>query len=298
MTVSPDPAELTAPRDPASYSAARRGGPGVWSLVAFGVLCVLAGAAIATFGPSLLPAKPDLGQLADTALHATEPAEPARIEPAAAPPAAPPAPAAAEPAGSDEVAALSDRLASLEARDAKITQAAAAALSAAALMEASQTSRPFLQELAALEAISPSSSELSAVRRLAEAGAPTRAALAQSFPDYAARAASASHTPGDGAGLLTRIGYALSRVVTLRRVGDVAGSSVDAVLARAERQVEDGDLDSALKTLDGLPPAGREALADWRARAERRAEIDRRIAAIRAQALADLAGLTRPGAKT
>lgn len=292
MTASPDPAELTAPRDPASYGRPRRGGPGVWAFAAFGVLCVLAGAAIASFGPGLLPARPDLGSLADAALHVAEPAEPAATPAPAPQPLAAPEPVLPASA-SAEVAALSDRLSAMEADNARVTQAAAAALSAAALMEASQTSRPFAEELSALEAISPPSTELGAVRRLAETGAPTRAALAADFPDYAARAASASRAPGDDAGLLTRIGYALSRVVTLRRVGDVPGTGVDAVLARAERLIEDGDLDAALKTLDALPPAGRAAIADWRSRAERRAEIDRRIAAVRAQALADLAALAR-----
>ena len=106
MTASPDPAELTAPRDPASYGRPRRGG-GAWTMAAFGVLCVLAGAAIATFGPSLLPARPDLGSLADAALHAAEPAEPT---PAIAP--APQPVAASVPvvpmAGSAEVAAHYD----------------------------------------------------------------------------------------------------------------------------------------------------------------------------------------------
>lgn len=291
MTTSPDPAELTAPRDPASYGRPRRNGPGVWVFAAFGVLCVLAGAAIASFGPALLPTRPGLGALTENAFHASEPAPvaPAALAPR---PTATPAPLDA-PAAPSEVAALSERLSAVEAQNARITGAAAAALSAAALMEAAQTSRPFPEELSALEAISPPSAELSAVRRLAETGAPTRAALAADFPDYAARAASASRAPGEGAGLLTRIGYALSRVVTLRRVGEVAGTGVDAVLARAERQVADGDLDAALRTLDDLPPAGREAIAAWRARAERRAEIDRRVAAIRAQALEDLSTLAR-----
>lgn len=86
-------------------------------------------------------------------------------------------------------------------------------------------------------------------------------------------------------------------MVSLRRVGDVAGDSVDAVLARAERAVGDGDLDRAFRTLDRLPPASRDAMAPWRARAERRAEIDRDAQALRARALQELAAETRtPGA--
>jgi hypothetical protein len=67
-------------------------------------------------------------------------------------------------------------------------------------------------------------------------------------------------------------------------------------LARAERQVEDGDLDRALRTLDRLPPAARDAMAPWRNRAERRAEIDRSAQALRARALQTLASEARGGA--
>jgi hypothetical protein len=132
-----------------------------------------------------------------------------------------------------------------------------------------------------------------ALGRLAQAGAPSRTALAASFPEYAARAASAGRAPGEKAGLMDRIGYMLSKVVSLRRVGDLQGEGVDALLARAERAVGDGDLDHAFKTLDRLPPAARDAMATWRARAERRAEIDRDAQALRARALQDLAAVTR-----
>src|SRR5690606_35709819 len=118
--------------------------------------------------------------------------------------------------------------------------------------------------------------------------------LAAGFPDFAARAAIAARAPGERAGLMQRIGYALSRVIILRRVDQTSGQGVDAVLARAERQVGDGDLDAGLMTLASLPAPAREALAPWSVRAERRAEIDRRVAALRAQALADLA-LTEAG---
>jgi hypothetical protein len=83
--------------------------------------------------------------------------------------------------------------------------------------------------------------------------------------------------------------------VTLRRVGEQTGDGIDAVLARAERQGEDGDLDRALRTLDRLPPSARDAMATWRARAERRAEIDRNAEALRARALQTLASQARGG---
>ncbi|MDP3747528.1 MAG: hypothetical protein Q8Q88_10830 [Phenylobacterium sp.] len=290
MSVSPDPAELSAPRDPGSYGRARVMGPAFWAMIIFGLLCIVAGYVLASFGPRLFPAKPRPTAEA-VGFSSPAPAQPAA--PALAPTSPEPAPDAATP--SADVARLAQQLATLEGRQTRAAQAAAGALAAAVLMEAAQTSRPFPDELAALAAVAPPSADLRSLRSYAEQGAPSRAALAASFPDYAARAAAAARSPQDDAGLLARIGHALSRIVTIRRVGDVPGAGVDAVLAKAEVEVEEGDIVAALNTLDRLSPAGKTALAPWRVRAERRADIDRRIAQVRALALEDLAGLARSG---
>ncbi|WP_309603939.1 mitofilin family membrane protein [Phenylobacterium sp.] len=279
---SPGSADATAPRDPAAYRPRPLLGVSFWAMIAFAVLCVLAGVAIANFGPRLLLPKPSIGPPGQAASTVETP-QGGALTPAANAPAV-----AALP--TPDVARLDARVASLEGRQAQMSRAAAAVLAAAAVAEASQSSGPFVEALASLRALTPPSAELQALARLSTAGAPSRAALAASFPQAAARAASAAQAPGEGAGLRARIVYALSRVVSLRRVGDVAGAGADAVLARAERQVEDGDLDRALHTLDALPPAAREAMADWRGRAERRTEIDRNAAALRARALRGLVG--------
>lgn len=290
MSAAPDP-DLTAPRDPAAYRRPRLLGPGFWALFAFGALCILAGWAIAQFGPQVFPERPA------PQVEAQEPVGPEALAPRPFAPAAEGATsldaaldAASSPPPAD-VTALSERLAALEAGQARTTEAAAAALAAAALVEAAQSSRPFAAELAALSAVSPPSAEIGSLQRLAELGAPSPSALIASFPDYAARAAHAGRAPGAGAGVVERVGHALAGVVTIRRVGEVGGQGVDAILARAERSLAEGDLDGALRSLDALPTSAREALAPWRVRAERRAEIDRRVAALRAEALADLARL-------
>jgi hypothetical protein len=289
MTPPPD-RDLAAPKDPAEYRPRPLLGFGFWALLVFGIVCVVAGMLIAVFGPRLLAHRP--------AARLSEP--PAAVVPArtltpVAETAVPPPPAfdAAPPV---EVAALSARVTALEAQAGRTNHAAAAALAAAALVEASQGSRPFPEEAAALRAVSAASPDLAQLSRLAAAGAPSRAGLTASFPDYAARAASAARRPGEGAPIGDRIVYVLSRVVMVRRVGDMAGEAPDAQLARAERLVEDGDFDRAFLALDKLPPAARDAMSPWRVRAERRAEIDRLAAALRAGALADLAGASRSGA--
>ena len=282
--------QLSAPRDPGSYGSRRRTGLGVGALVLFGIACVAGGYSLARFGPTLpelYPDKPRAGAVAD-------------IAPLAAP--APAAPVDEAPPPSDPIAAIVEshdtattgRLDALEADRGRLATASASALAASALMQAAQGSRPFAPEVKAVADLAPSL-DLRALQADAERGAPSRAALAASFPDYAARAASAARAPGDGAGVLARVGHALSRVVALRRVGEVPGDGPDAILARAERQIDDGDIVGALATLEALPADARDALGPWRDRAERRAKIDREIARIRAQALQELSQLARSG---
>ena len=276
--MNPPSDEITAPKDPAEYRPRPLMSATYWAMMALMLLCVLAGVAIAVFVPKLLaPKAPAVAPAAASADHALT-AMPAPTVVAAVSPPAPTLP-------SPDVDRLSARVASLEQRQAGAAQAAATALAAAAVVEASQGQGPFSDELASLRAMSPPSPELQALGALAQAGAPSRTALAQTYPDYAAHASVAARAPGKGAGLGDRIVYALARVVMLRRVSDAPGDGVDALLARAERQVDDGDLDRALKTLDRLPPGARDAMASWRLRAERRAEIDRDAAALRARAL-------------
>ncbi|MBS0491054.1 MAG: hypothetical protein JSR35_13760 [Proteobacteria bacterium] len=282
--------QLSAPRDPGSYGSRRRTGLGVGALVLFGIACVAGGYSLARFGPTLpelYPDKPRAGAVAEIApLAAPAPASPVDEAP-------PPGDPIAAIAPSHDTATVS-RLDALEADRGRLATASASALAASALMQAAQGSRPFAPEVKAVADLAPSL-DLRALQADAERGAPSRAALAASFPDYAVRAASAARAPGDGAGVLARVGHALSRVVALRRVGEVPGDGPDAILARAERQIDDGDIVGALATLEALPADARDALGPWRDRAERRAKIDREIVRIRAQALQELSQLARSG---
>jgi hypothetical protein len=270
MTPPPD-----LPRDPAEYRRRPLMGVGFWAFIAFGILCVLAGAGVAYLAPRYLGAKP--------------PTAPPPAASPAAPAAAPSAALAAPAATTDEVARLNARIAALENQGARSSEAAQAALAAAVMVQAAQGSRPFGAELAALRAAEPQLPELAALSRLAEVGAPSHAQLAESFPDVAARAARKARKPQPGAGMGAHLAYALTKVVVVRRIDTTTGASPDAVLARAGRALDEGDVTTALKMLDGLPPAARDALAAWRAGAERRAEIDRQVAALRLRASQDLA---------
>src|SRR3954468_11809565 len=112
-----DGSDITAPKDPAHYRPKPLLGATFWAIIAFGVLCVLAGVAVANFLPRWLAGRP--------AAHRTEAAAPAEPTPTVAPVAPPPAPATETSSASPDLARLNARMGILESRQAHITQAAA-----------------------------------------------------------------------------------------------------------------------------------------------------------------------------
>jgi hypothetical protein len=291
MNAAPDPAEIVAPSDPAIYARRRPLlGPGFWAMLALCIVCVILGALITRFGPTWFPIdrKAAVGDIQATP-SATPPG--ARLPVGSPTPVEASPPVAVTPAA--EIDRLETRIVSLEAGQKGVLDAASAALAAAALAEAAQTSRPFGEELASLERVLPLSPDLRALSRLAQTGAPTRAGLAAEFEGLAGRAATAARNPGEEADLLARLRYALSSIVSIRQVSSTRGTTPDAKLARAQRLLDEGDVEAAIRSLDAIPDPARVVLASWLASAERRVEIDRHVAAIRADALAGLAQVSR-----
>jgi len=291
MTIAPDPAEIVAPSDPALYGRRRSLlGPGFWAMVGLCAVCILLGALVARFGPDWFPLSRKAGPGEIQAVASSESAaarlpvgSPLPVETPVAEPAAP----------SAELGRLDARVATLEADQKGVLDAAAAAIAASALADVAQTSAPFGDELAGLERVLPMSPDLRALTRLAQTGAPTRTGLAADFEALAGKAATAARDPGEDADLLARVQYALSTIVSIRRVGSTRGSSPDAKLALAQRLLDEGDVEGAVRTLDVLPDSARAVLNPWVIAAERRIEVDRHVAALRAEALAGLARASR-----
>jgi hypothetical protein len=183
---------------------------------------------------------------------------------------------------------LSGRLQRLEAGQTRLLDAAAGALAASTLSDAAAKPAPFAADLAAVARVLPGSPDATALAALAQQGAPTRAALAAELTALSAEVSTAARAPGKDASFMDRALYAVARVVSLRRI-DVKATGADAVLARAEHRADDGDLEGAVAILDTLSETAKASLAPWRDKAERRIEIDQHIAALRAQAVANLA---------
>jgi hypothetical protein len=269
------------PGDPTSY---RRRGGGVkgwviWSLLAVWSIALVVGTLYVAIGRGAGHSEGGAPLSLPFVSHPAEPTPAPQV-------AAAPEPAVTEPAPAP--AAITERLDLLERQQRKANQAAASALAAASLAEAAQSAAPFDAELASIGPLLPSTADLPALQRLARQGAPTRTALAVEFTKTVTRAASAAHAPAEGAGWLRRFTAALSSIVTVRRVDNLTGFGADAILARAQRELDDGDLEAAVADLDKLPPGGKKALASWRERAQRRIDIDKQVGAVRSAAMRDL----------
>jgi len=283
MTLASDPSDLT-PRPRPGRSRVLT--PMVWLWLVSCAVCIIGGAVVGLYGSKLFPPAQAPAEAAGAGRSPTVEA------PASAPVAVAPAPAQ-PPVVAAETAALAARVDRLETDRRSLTAAAAAALATASLSQASESGRPFVAELNTVARILPDSGDLTALRPLAERGAPTRAELVAEFPDMARQASFAAKTPAEGAGLLTRLNHALSAVFTLRRINRLTGSDPDAILARAERKVNDGDLEGAIREIESLPSNGPAAAKVWLDRARSRAEVQRQIAAIRLKALRNLAAVDR-----
>jgi hypothetical protein len=273
MSAPLDPAEFAPPRDAADYRPRPIMSRGFWVAIGFTALSLMAAAGVVLY--------------AGRGSRLAAPATATRVI-APSPPAPPVLPAVTSTTP-PQVADLDARVRRLEDGESRALDAAAEALAAAGLSDAAAEPRPFADTLSAFQRILPASAGTAALRALALQGAPTRAELAADLSRTAARVAVEARAPAKNAMILDQIAYALSRIVSIRRL-DPTGPGPDAVIVRAQRLADQGDLPGAVGALDaGLSPPARAALQGWREQALRRIAIDEAIAGLRVQAVADLA---------
>lgn len=229
----------------------------------------------------------------------------------------------------DELEAISRRVAAVEASRAeassvlklndRITEVEAMAramvsrhdaslanlLAVVQLRAKAQDGEPFDAELRTARALADDKSAFDAraeaFAAVAAEGVPTMAALRQGFQRTATAAAKAANAPA-GDGLLDKTLARVSGLVTVRRIdGGTDTDSVGAVLVRAERLMDGGDLSGAIRELGGIQdPAVAAALKPWLARAERRVRLDDALSTLTADALARVAAsaMQQPTQKT
>ncbi len=182
-------------------------------------------------------------------------------------------------------------LAELREQGAAQMNAVALMLSAARLRDIALRGRPFAAELETVRKLGP---DLPALQDLVplSAGVATPAILAARFAPLPATLIAAGDAPVTD--MWGRIQRWARRLITVRPVGEAAGSDPGAIAARAEMRLQAGDLDAALAEVRQLQGPAAEAAAEWRAEAERRLALERALTALDTVVAGRLQGIARP----
>lgn len=178
-----------------------------------------------------------------------------------------------------EVRRLQEELPAVAAEARAAATAARASYAVVAAAEASRSSGPFEQAHAALAALLPNDPNVAALAPLARTGAPTRIELRDSFGRLDNEIIRAARQSQAGAGFWGRIQAALAQWIVIRQAG--SGDTPEGIVERAENYLAADRLGDAIQELNRLPPAPKRVAQAWINDAQRRLEIDQRLAAIR-----------------
>ncbi|WP_416797212.1 mitofilin family membrane protein [Ciceribacter azotifigens] len=153
----------------------------------------------------------------------------------------------------------------------------ARAIAVAGLKAAVDRGGTFLTELDTLAGITPDDPIVGSLRDYARTGIPSRADLVRQFQDTASSILSAVNQPDPNQGLAERLLSSALSVVKVRPVGNVEGDTPEAIVARMEDKLRNGDLQGASLEWDTLPEAGKAASADFAKALKSRIEVEKLV---------------------
>jgi hypothetical protein len=199
-----------------------------------------------------------------------------------------------------ELAQLDERLGKIEStlpslleaidEETADTKAATLAIAFANLRSAVDEGRPYAEEIATLAKLSPGATDFGSMPDYEDTGIPTLRDLTASFDEARDAALSAQPPEGDSS-IIDRLMANAESLVKVRRVDETAeGNSTGAVLARAGAHLKKGDLEAAVKEVETLKGAPREALAKWLSAAKARLDAQATLQSLQNILLVSLGG--------
>ncbi|MBY5353190.1 hypothetical protein HFO94_06495 [Rhizobium leguminosarum] len=152
--------------------------------------------------------------------------------------------------------------------------AVARAIAAAALKAAIDRGGPFLAELDTFAGVAPDDPAVADLRTFAETGIPSRTELVREVPDVATAIVEAVNQPDPNQSWSDRLMSSAKSLVSVRPVGNIEGESVEAIAARMEEKVKNGDLPGASAEWNNLPALGKQASAAFKQSLEARIRVE------------------------
>jgi len=139
----------------------------------------------------------------------------------------------------------------------------------------SRTNQPFAGALRQALAVAPEAlqGDLASMNSAAKTGAATVRELTEEFAAVATDSAQAARLPSSDTWYGKTL-HNLASLVKFRRVDDVSGEGVDALVARAEEKILAGDLSEGVELLKKLSDEPAKVAAPWLMRAENRLNVD------------------------
>jgi len=193
-------------------------------------------------------------------------------------------------AAAEQINALTLQVAALEEQVARPDPTAEAALGIALanLSRAVDAGTRFEAELRAIASLAPEDPAVSALSEIAPKGVRSFASLNREFAGLVDRLITAERQAGRSGFWDRLVGNALS-IVTVRRVGDVEGDSVEALVARIESKLALEDLSGALVEAKLFTGPAAEVAAPWTQAVEERQATDALVRDLSARVLAHVA---------
>ena len=166
----------------------------------------------------------------------------------------------------------------------------ARAIALTSLKTAIERGGPFLSELDALKAVAPDDPAIASLQPFAANGVPSRSDLTSRFSSVADDILIAVNQPGSGETWTERLMSSARSVISVRPVGNVEGSTPEAIVARIEDKLRNGDLKGAYLEWEALPDAGKTASSQFAEKLSQRIEIETLINSAVARSIAGTEG--------
>ncbi|MBB3456709.1 hypothetical protein FHT86_005020 [Rhizobium sp. BK313] len=184
---------------------------------------------------------------------------------------------------------VSKRLADAEKKLSGPSQesAVARAIAAAALKAAIDRGGPFQPELDTFANVAPDDPAVTDLKAFAQTGVPSRADLIRQVSDVATAIVSSTQQDDPNQSWSDRLLTSAKSLVQVRPVGNVSGDSVEAITARFEDKVKNGDLPGAVTEWNSLPDAAKSASAAFKQSLEARTRVEDLVGAALSKAIAD-----------
>jgi hypothetical protein len=166
----------------------------------------------------------------------------------------------------------------------------ARAIALAGLKTAIDRGGPFLSELDALRSVSPDDPAVATLAPLASAGVPSRTDLAREFSQVAEDILAVVNQSAAGEGWTDRLLASARSLVKVRPVGNVEGDTPEAIVARVENKLQNGDLKGAALEWELLPGDAKQASSDFSTKLKNRIEAEESVSAALSQTMSGNGG--------